>query len=201
MPAPTAPVQREAVRRTFVAVGAVLPVDGLALRSRLRPAAGHESRQALDVAAFFAVRLLARRIGLRLLLESLLAALIAAARFALLVRLRLLALLEGLLLLRLLLLRLLRCIGLAGESVGRIVVTVVVAAVALVAEERRGLPELLLHRGDQPEVMLGVLIVVLGCDRIAGRLRIPRKLHVFVGDMRGSAANLHVRTIGFVNSR
>lgn len=32
------------------------------------------------------------------------------------------------------------------------------------------LPELLLRRGDQPEVVLGMLVVILSRDRIAGAL-------------------------------
>ena len=58
------------------------------------------------------------------------------------------------------------------------------------------LTELLLGCGDQTEIMLGMLIVVLGGDRIAGRARIARKLHIFFCDVRGGAADLDVRSIG-----
>ena len=51
-------------------------------------------------------------------------------------------------------------------------------------EERRVLPELLLGDGDQAQVMLGVLVVILRRDGIAGRLRVARQLDVFLGDMR-----------------
>src|SRR5579863_6122287 len=58
------------------------------------------------------------------------------------------------------------------------------------------LTELLLGRGDQTEVMLGMLIVILGGDRVAGRARVACKLHIFFRDVRGGAADLDVRSIG-----
>jgi hypothetical protein len=45
--------------------------------------------------------------------------------------------------------------------------------------------------------MLGVLVVVLGRDRIAGRARVTRELNVFFGDVRGSAADLDVGSVRF----
>src|SRR5579863_1245087 len=63
------------------------------------------------------------------------------------------------------------------------------------------LTELLLSRSDQTEIMLGMLIVILRGDRIAGRARIACKLHVFFSDVRGGAANLDVRSIGFEHPR
>ena len=67
--------------------------------------------------------------------------------------------------------------------------------------ERLVLPELLLRRGDQTEIMLGVLVIVLRRDRIAGCGRIARELDIFLGDMIGGAADLHIRPVGFVNPR
>ncbi len=52
------------------------------------------------------------------------------------------------------------------------------------ARLRLVLPELLLGRRDQAEIMLGVLVVVLGGNGIAGRARVARELDVFFGDMR-----------------
>ena len=61
-----------------------------------------------------------------------------------------------------------------------------------IVELRILLAELLLRRGDQAEIVLGVLIVILGGDRIAGRLRVAGKLNVFLGDVMTVAADLHV---------
>jgi len=61
------------------------------------------------------------------------------------------------------------------------------------------LPELLLRGRDQPEIMFGVLKVIFRRDRIAGGLRVTRELKIFVGDMIGGAADLHVRPVGFID--
>jgi len=61
------------------------------------------------------------------------------------------------------------------------------------------LPELLLGGGDEAEVVLGVLVVVLGRDRVAGRASIARKLKIFLGDMGGGPADLDIRAVGFVD--
>src|ERR1700693_4365322 len=47
--------------------------------------------------------------------------------------------------------------------------------------------------------MLGVLVVVLRRDRVAGRLRIARKLNVFLGNMRRCAADFDVRSVRFID--
>ena len=59
---------------------------------------------------------------------------------------------------------------------------------------------LLLSGCDQAEVMLGVLIVVFGRNRITRTLRIPCELEILFGDMRSRAANLHVGSVGFIYS-
>ena len=64
------------------------------------------------------------------------------------------------------------------------------------ARLRLVLAELFLGRGDQAEIMLGMLIVILGGDRIAGRARVARQLHVFFRDMGCGAADLDVRPVG-----
>src|SRR6185437_7221389 len=63
------------------------------------------------------------------------------------------------------------------------------------------LPELLLRGGDKAEVMFGVLIIIFRRDRIAGALRIARKLDVFFRNMRGGAPDLHVRSVRLVDPR
>ena len=63
------------------------------------------------------------------------------------------------------------------------------------------LAELFLRRGDQAEIMLGVLIVIFGRHRIAGALRVARELDVFLRDMRGGAADLHVGSVRLVDPR
>ena len=65
------------------------------------------------------------------------------------------------------------------------------------ARLRLVLPELLLRSGDQAEIMLGMLVVVFGGDRVAGRARVARELDVFFGDMGGGAADLDVGPVGF----
>src|SRR5665213_2531774 len=65
------------------------------------------------------------------------------------------------------------------------------------ARLRLVLAELLLRGGDQAEIMLGMLIVVLGGDRIAGGARIARQLHVFFRDMGRGAADLDVGPVRF----
>ena len=54
--------------------------------------------------------------------------------------------------------------------------------------------------GDEAEIVLGVLQVVLGRDRIAAGVGIARELQILFGDMVGVAADLHVRPIRFVRT-
>jgi len=181
---PAAAMQWEAVRRTVVAVLAgliVLPIRTVRsigplgplplLRRRLRLAAGDEGRQPFDV--FVMGRL-----------EMLLPGLVVLLRLRLLILLRLLVVLR-LLMVRLLgLLRLLllaRIVGLLLRrerlaAHGRLVIFAVVERVVgviaallrlLLIEGRLGLPQMFLCGGDQAEIMLGVLVVVFGRDRIA----------------------------------
>ena len=78
-----------------------------------------------------------------------------------------------------------------------LVVAVLRGHFVLGARLRLVLAELLLGGGDQAEIMLGMLIVVLGGDRIAGGARVARQLHVFFGDVGGGAADLDVGSVGF----
>src|SRR5262249_40124799 len=84
----------------------------------------------------------------------------------------------------------------------------VVAAMRVVAgrvlgpiEIRLVLAELLLHGRDHAEIVLGVLIVVFGGHRIAGRLGVARELHVLLRDMVRGAANFDVRAVRLVDPR
>ena len=67
--------------------------------------------------------------------------------------------------------------------------------------ERVLLPELLLRRCDQAEIVLGVLVVIFGRDRVAGALRVARKLDVFLGDVMSGSADLHVGAIRLIDPR
>ena len=49
--------------------------------------------------------------------------------------------------------------------------------------------------GDKPVVVLGVLQVAFRHDGIAARLRVARKLEIFLGDMLRGATNFHVRSV------
>src|SRR5262245_23354904 len=71
--------------------------------------------------------------------------------------------------------------------------------VALLLVVRVVLAKLFLRGRDQAEVMLGVLEVVLGRDGVSRRLRIARQLLVFLRDVRRRSADLHIRTVGFVD--
>src|SRR5258706_5611339 len=64
------------------------------------------------------------------------------------------------------------------------------------ARLRLVLAELFLGGGYQAEIMFGVLVVILGGYRIAGRARVARQLHVFFRDVGCGAANLDVGSVG-----
>jgi hypothetical protein len=79
----------------------------------------------------------------------------------------------------------------------RFVVGIVVGTLELRAVD----PELFLRGGDQAEIVLGVLIIILRCNRIAGRLRIAGKLNILFRNMRGSASDFHIGPIRFIDPR
>jgi hypothetical protein len=186
-------MQRKAVGRSVVAVLAVgairtvgsigsLALLGLLLWVALLSAAGDEGRQPFNV-------------------------LFASLRDMLRARLRVLRLrLRVLMFTRIERLRLSRRKRLAADR-WLLVVAVVVAIfgktarVALLLVVWLALPELLLRRGDQAEVVLGVLIVVFRGDRVSGTLRVARQLEVFLGDVRRRSPDFHVRSIGLVHPR
>jgi hypothetical protein len=76
-----------------------------------------------------------------------------------------------------------------------VVVTVIGGRFGLEPGLRLVLAELLLRGSDQTEIMFGMLVVVLGRDRVAGRTRVARKLHVFLGDVGCGPADFDVRPI------
>ena len=57
------------------------------------------------------------------------------------------------------------------------------------------LTELFLRGGNQAEIVLGMLVVVLGRNRIARTLRVARELDIFFRYMRSGAANFDVGTV------
>ena len=190
VPAAPAAVQREAVRLSVETVLAVTAALVGLLRLRLS-AAGDERWQA-GIAAAFGTRL--RRMLLRAAPAIGLWLLTRRIRRLLLIRLSLA---------RLIGLRLTPAVGhvahrLSGPVVVAPVVTVVatlLAAGGVVTVVRIVLPELFLRRGDQAEIMFGVLKVIFRRHRVARGLGVACQLHVFIGDVVGGPADLHVGTV------
>lgn len=188
---PAAPVQREAILRSVIAVRAVLPrrpVIAVLRLLMLRLSAGDERRQAVDVALVFRSRMLLRP-RLKLLL-------------------RLMVLLIVMLFARIIRLRLARGERLAADM-GLLAIAVVVAVIGrrahlagrLLLVIGLTLPELLLRRSDDAEIVLGVLIIIFRCNRVPGTLRVTGKLKILFGDMGRRTANFYVRPVGLVHSR
>jgi hypothetical protein len=214
MPAAAAAVQRKAIGAA--ALEAVLTVTAVRLcLSRLRRAPGNEGRKLIDIAACLTairdwwLRLLLLRLMLlvRASTVGLLVTIVVEALLTRNVRLRLARRIS--LMLRLSLLRLTRGIAAIARAhpglIGALVVVSIlvgrVAALLLLVALIVGilLTELLLHRGDQAKIMLGVLEVVLGRHRVAGRLRVACELHVLVRYVRSGAADFHVGPVRLVN--
>ena len=187
---PAAPVQREAILRSVIAVRAVLPMRpviamlGLLM---LRLGAGDERWQAVDVDLVFRSRMLLRpRLKLLLMLLRLIVMLLA----------------------RIVRLRVARGERFATDM-GLLAVAVVVAVIGgrahlagrLLLVIGLILPQLLLRRSDDAEIVLGVLIIIFRCDRVPGTLRVTGKLKILFGDMRRRTANFYIRPIGLVHSR
>src|SRR5690242_13800860 len=190
-----APMHREAVALralalalAFVAVLSVL--SRIALSALLlRLATGDEGRQATDVVVVatmmtLAAALLPATLLLRPAAVLLLALLIARREelgIARQIRLRIAGAERRLLAAALAALHR-RARALVLAVVERLVLHVVAAmrVVAALAfgpiEVRLVLAELLLYGRDHAEIVLGMLIIVLGCHRIAGRLRVAREL-------------------------
>jgi len=87
-----------------------------------------------------------------------------------------------------------------GEAIrgGIEIVIIVIAIIGLAGEG--GL--LGLNGGsDEAVIMLGMLEIALSGHRITGEMGIARQLGVFLGNMLGGAAHLHIRTIRFIRTR
>jgi hypothetical protein len=189
--APASPVQGEAVR---LMVGTVLAVTLMLLWRR---PTRDERGQSVDV-AFVLLGLLLRARMLRALVMRLWATI--GLRLAWRIRLPLA---------RREMLRLAGTIaGLVSadmRSLALIIgILVGVVALLLLASALRSviwlaLPELLMRGRNHAEVMLGMLIIILCRDWVAGRLRVTRKLNVFLGNMVRGAADFYVRPVRLVN--
>ncbi|MCP2129064.1 hypothetical protein ABH991_001605 [Bradyrhizobium ottawaense] len=200
-------------REAFATAGTALAAIRAAVHLRLRT--GDEGGQAIDAAGVGddGLRLILRlRLGLILRLRAMVAlavlarllliALIGLVFALLMVTLVMIALAvavarEGLLLLRLR--DEARLLAEIREILAVVVAVVAVAADRLVAARLLILAELFLGRGDQTEIMLGVLVVVLGCNGVAGRARVARELEILFSDVRGGAADLDVGSVGLVD--
>jgi hypothetical protein len=222
---PPSAMAREALATTLIVVAvltALTTLTTLITRRRLR--AGDERGQA--VVALELVRLL---LG-RLMLLRLRLLILRRMRLRLLVGLRLLVVLR-LLLIRLMLLPAIRLRLLLAETrlplhrrlalhgldllpglALRVLFSVIERAVPATVVGARGrlllrlvigilLPELFLGRGDQTEIVLGVLVMVLGGDVVTRRRGVARKLQVFLGDGVRGSANLHILTVRLVHPR
>jgi len=124
------------------------------------------------------------------------------------IRLRLLSRRTGRLLIAEILLTL-RRLALHRLTLRRLTRVVVVEGFITVAFARRRrrlvegvlLPELLLRRRDQAGIVLGVLEVVLGGDRIAGRLGVAGELKIFLGNVVCRSSDLHLWAIRLIDPR
>jgi hypothetical protein len=185
---------------TIALVVTILVLAGILLRLVLLrlATAGDECRQAADLLSTFLatlIRLLLMR--LRLMLRAVVHLLIARReRLGIARQIRLL-------------LRFTRSVArlvLAHEGLG----VVIIAVKSLVGVLLAGgallllrllvvvwilLTELFLRGGDQAKIVLGMLVVVLGGNRIAGTLRVARKLDIFFRYMRSGSANFDVGTV------
>lgn len=184
-----------------VTVGSVRAVAALALAllRLLRLAAGNERWKTVHV--LFALRLH--------VLRALVVLLVVIVLLIILVVLTVWIVL----LLLLVLLRINRLLLTRGERLTdlRLVVAVVITIIRAIATGA-GLPlrlllvvglalaELLLCRSDQTKIMFGMLIVILGRNRVAGTLRIAGELQILFGDVGCCSANFHVRSIGLVHT-
>jgi hypothetical protein len=161
---------------------------------RLRLTTGDEGRQRVDV---LSTRLLLRLLLLRLrLLRTLLVA--RRERLCIWREIRL----------RLVVPRHEARLVLAHEGLSLVTVIVIAIVAVLLCTRLRLLllivvgvllTELFLRSGDQTEIMLGVLIVIFGGNRIAGTLRVTSKLNIFFRNVRGSAADLHIGAVRLID--
>lgn len=186
----------ETILATVALVVTVLVLAGILLR--LLSTAGDECRQAADLLSALATLIRLLLIRLRLMLRAVLHLLIARRE-------------------RLGIARQIRLLLGFTRSVARLVLAheglavVIIAVKSLVGILLAGgalllllrllvvvwilLTELFLRGGNQAEVVLGMLVVVLGRNRIARTLRVARELDIFFRYMRSGAANFDVGTV------
>src|ERR1700683_5178408 len=185
-----AAMQRKAIRLPVVTVGVCWPLSLLRLLLMRCLTAGDERWQPVHL---FVIRLRrgllrARLVGLGLRVEVL-GLRLRLLLLALIVRLRF-ARREGLAANRLLV------VSVVERVVGRIAAHVA----RLLLEIGLALAKLFLRGGDQTEIMFGVLIIVLGGNRIAGALRVAGQLQVLLGNVGRGSSNFHVLSIGLVHA-
>jgi hypothetical protein len=150
------------------------------------------------------------RLKLRRLMLRLLRLVLLRLMRLLVLRLMLIVLRLVLIVLRLTLVERLRLwrVGLADL---RLIIAVIVAVVGHIAAHSTArllllkigliLAKLFLRGGDQTEIMLGMLIIIFGGDRISGALRVAGELEIFFSNVRGRSPDFYVRPIGLVHSR
>jgi len=183
----------------LVAIALVVTVlPGVLLRLT---AAGYECRQATDILPAFMSPLI-RMIRLRLMLLAIVDLLVARWKWLSIAR-------EIWLLLRFAR-RIARFI-LAHESLAIVIVAVETLVVPLLVLPAGCallrllivvgvlLAELFLRGGNKTEIMLGVLVVILGCDGVAGGARVARELQIFLRYVRCGAADLDVGSVGLID--
>lgn len=185
----------ETILATVALVVTVLVLAGIRLRLAT---AGDECRQAADLlSAFLATLIRLLLILLRLMLRAVMHLLIARRE-------------------RLGIARQIRLLLRFTRSVARLVLAheglavVIIAVKSLVGVLLAGgallllrllvvvwilLTELFLRGGNQAKIVLGMLVVVLGRNRIARTLRVARELDIFFRYMRSGAANFDVGTV------
>jgi len=190
----TPAMHAETILATVALVVTVLVLAGILLRLAT---AGDECRQAADLLSALATLIRLLLIRLRLMLRAVLHLLIARReRLGIARQIRLL-------------LRFTRSVArlvLAHEGLG----VVIIAVKSLVGILLAGgallllrllvviwilLSELFLRGGNQAKIVLGMLVVVLGRNRIARTLRVSRELDIFFRYMRSGAANFDVGTV------
>ena len=190
----TPAMHAETILATVALVVTVLVLAGILLRLTT---AGDECRQAADLLSALATLIWLLLIRLRLMLRAVLHLLIARReRLGIARQIRLL-------------LRFTRSVArlvLAHEGLG----VVIIAVKSLVGILLAGgallllrllvviwilLSELFLRGGNQAKIVLGMLVVVLGRNRVARTLRVSRELDIFFRYMRSGAANFDVGTV------
>ncbi len=205
----SAPAMSKSILSAVTLVVAIL--SGILLRL---PAARDECRKTADILSAFMTALVGLRVGLLLMLLRMLLMLLRPILDLLITRRKRLSIARQIRLL----LRLSRSVAWLVLTHERLIVFFVpiegVIAGLLLAAGRAALlmrlllivvrvllTKLFLRRGDQAEVVLGVLIIILGGHRVARPLRVTRELDVFFRDMRSGAADFDVGTVRLVNAR